>query len=220
MPIKIANNSVTTTVTPNLPTVTTSHPRKSAATIAQFYVRKSNSAWSYINATSNITTSSSGTIYAVDNGVHYVERLRNLGPGDEMMLPDGSIIKLDKLGNYTIEDKDARITYKANRVREFNRYVNASDLLEEFIKFAGEQNVSQEEFMQLPIELFINWLILEAALADGEEPPQQEIKTLETSFKQVNQHRCLCCGRFITKVKAKVTSFCNGDHMDRYLARG
>ena len=72
-------------------------------------------------------------------------------------------------GNYSIEDDHARVVYKANRIREFNPYVSASDLLEEFIKFLGVAGVLQREVLNMPINVFIHWLIYKAAERDGDE---------------------------------------------------
>jgi hypothetical protein len=90
-----------------------------------------------------------------------------------LRMPDGSQLFIEK-GNVRIEDKDAKVTYKANRLREFNRYLNASDLLEDFIKFVGTADVSRGEFLKLPVELFIKWLVVEAARADGEPVEEWE----------------------------------------------
>jgi hypothetical protein len=49
----------------------------------------------------------------------------------------------------------------------FNAYLNGSDLVEQFIKWCGEQGVRRGEFARLPIELFVRWLIIEATKADG-----------------------------------------------------
>lgn len=64
--------------------------------------------------------------------------------------------------------------------REFNRYVNASDLLEEFISDMARLGMTQAQFLALPINAFITWLVLKAAQADGESP----------------LWRCNACGRF------------------------
>ncbi len=79
---------------------------------------------------------------------------------------------------------------------EFNRYINASDLLEEFIRWLGTQRVRQSEVMALPIDLFIKWLILRACEQDGEEPNV----TLELPSPRARQ--CAGCGRFLPKAAA------------------
>lgn len=78
--------------------------------------------------------------------------------------------------------------------REFNKYINASDLLEEFIKWLGEQGVKQGEVMELPVELFIKWLIIKACEQDEEEPNV----TLQLPAPKKQPH-CLGCGQFMAK---------------------
>lgn len=78
--------------------------------------------------------------------------------------------------------------------REFNKFINASDLMEEFIAFLGAQGVRQSEAMGLPVELFIKWLIIRACEADGEQP--DVVLTLPTPR---NKPRCLGCGQFVQR---------------------
>lgn len=77
--------------------------------------------------------------------------------------------------------------------REFNKFINASDLMEEFIRWLGTEGVRQREVMQLPQELFIKWLILQACEADGEE---SDIQLQLPAPKQ--QPRCLGCQRWMS----------------------
>lgn len=77
---------------------------------------------------------------------------------------------------------------------EFNKYINASDLLEEFIRYCGEQGVRQREMLELPVDLFIKWLIIRACEADKEEPNV----TLELPAPK-RQCRCLGCGKFMRR---------------------
>jgi len=94
---------------------------------------------------------------------------RKLSHGMQYELPDGALLDIDDLGNYKIQDQHAKVIYRANRVREFNRYLNASDLLEAFIDDVGKlDGVDQTQVLRLPIEAFINWLILQAATKDGD----------------------------------------------------
>lgn len=79
--------------------------------------------------------------------------------------------------------------------REFNRYINGSDLLEEFIRFLGRNQVRKAEALQMPLELFIQWLIIEAAKADNEEPPLQ----LRLPPRKA---RCLQCSRVLRRRSA------------------
>ncbi len=91
-----------------------------------------------------------------------------------------------------IKTKAAEIRRSAPK--EFNKYINSSDLLHEFIAFLGEQKVRQSEVMGLPIELFIKWLIIRACEEDHEEP-----NVTLTLPSPKRQPRCLGCGRFVPK---------------------
>ena len=94
------------------------------------------------------------------------------GPERTISFPDGTVIDVKSDGSFQINDADAKVTYRANRVRDFNPYINASDKLEAFIKFCGEIGVSQGQVLDIPIKHFIGWLIVEAARADGEDANQ------------------------------------------------
>lgn len=76
---------------------------------------------------------------------------------------------------------------------EFNRYINASDLMEEFIKFLGEHRVKKGQVMSLPLELFIKWLIIQACEADHEEP------NVVLELPAPKKVRCQQCRRFMAK---------------------
>ena len=56
-------------------------------------------------------------------------------------LPNGAVLEIKKSGNIKITDVDSKVTYKACGVREFNRFINASDLFQDFIKFLGSKGV-------------------------------------------------------------------------------
>ena len=119
----------------------------------------------------------------------------------ELPLPDGAKLVFNK-GNYHIEDKNQKVTYRACNFRDFNSYLNASDLLEKFLTFLGTLGVTQSQVLNIPIEVFINWLIIEAARQDGEEPPEDiQVKShpkLLTHAPKLKP-RCLACGRFIKR---------------------
>lgn len=78
--------------------------------------------------------------------------------------------------------------------REFNPYINASDLLEEFIRFAGVEGVRSGDVLGLPIEAFVKWLVIRACEQDQEEPNV----TLELPARRP-QPRCLGCQRFMPR---------------------
>lgn len=135
---------------------------------------------------------------------------------------DGSKLFVDEQGNYRIDDKNAKVTYRANRNREFNQYVNASDLLEEFIRFLGKNyGIRQGQIMDVPIQVFIEWLIVQAAIKDGDEYGDDQ-KLLEMGAKQEKRwyRRCKCCGRFIHKKFYDAgIFFCDESCMGRYKER-
>lgn len=101
---------------------------------------------------------------------------------------------------------------KALPPRHFNKYVNASDLLEEFIRYLGTLGVRQGDLMGLPIELFIKWLVIRACEEDKVEP---EV-TLELPAP-LPQPRCLGCQRWMSR---GVSLPLHGDQCaSRYFAR-
>lgn len=140
----------------------------------------------------------------------------------DLALPDGHVIKVKSDGSFAIENKDAKVTYKACNMREFNRYVNASDLVEEFIRLLGRLGCKQSQVLNVPIELFINFLILKAAEADNVTPPPDVPKLENHPLLPSPRHdaRCLFCKRFICRTFAyDGFNFCNGDHAQRYWER-
>jgi hypothetical protein len=128
-------------------------------------------------------------------------------------LPDGTMIDMDRTGNFKIIDAKAKITYKSNNVRDFNSYINASDKLEDFIKFCGEVGVRQGEMLEIPIKHFVGWLIVKAAEADGEELPA--LPDLRPKLP-----RCMTCGRFMAqrRVERKVF-YCRSTCLERELRK-
>jgi hypothetical protein len=66
-------------------------------------------------------------------------------------------------------------------------------LLEEFIGWLGTEGVRQGEVMQLPVELFVKWLIVRACEADG------EAADVELVVPRRPQPRCLGCQRFMSR---------------------
>ena len=98
--------------------------------------------------------------------------------------------------------------------REFNRYINASDLLEEFIRYAGSQGVTQREVLTLPIDLFIKWLILEASEFDGEDAPDDVVVDFPA------RHRCRGCGKFLSsRLREIEMNYCADECVERRLQR-
>lgn len=140
--------------------------------------------------------------------------------GDYLM-PDGSTLHVDQYGNYKILDQDSKVVYKANRIREFNPYVSAADLVESFIKEVGRiDGVKQTEVLGLPIEAFINWLILQAAKKDGDSI--DGLPSVENALPAPIPAlpRCLDCGRFLSRAWAAMrVTFCSQSHMRHYESK-
>ena len=117
-----------------------------------------------------------------------------LGPAQPLTLQ--CIHNWDRLTRRCIRcgETEKTIALRAPAPRNFNRYINASDLMEEFIQFLGEQKDKKGEVFQLPMELFIKWLIIRACEEDQEEPNV----TLELPSPK-KQNRCLGCNQFMVK---------------------
>jgi len=148
--------------------------------------------------------------------------LKLLVGAGEIHLPDNTKLIMDNLGNYKIVDDDAKVKYEANFNREFNKYVNASELLGEFVRDLGIVGVTQDKVLRTPIEYFINWLIHRAAEADNDPYAKEGVPTLEDSRKQLPapQLRCKFCQRFLSKNHEQHgMHFCNPSHMSRYADR-
>lgn len=77
----------------------------------------------------------------------------------------------------------------------WNKYVNGSDLLEEFIAYAGANGARADDIMSLPVELFVKWLVIRACETDEEEAPV----ALEPRELRRPQPRCLGCQRFMQR---------------------
>jgi hypothetical protein len=102
----------------------------------------------------------------------------DLGTQLTVRLPDGARLSVESDGSYSIDDSDAKVTYRAAS-RDFNSFINASDKLEKFIEFCGSLNVKQDEMLNIPVKHFIAWLVVEAARADGETPEANLLENLE-----------------------------------------
>jgi len=96
--------------------------------------------------------------------------------------------------------------------REFNKYISASDLLEEFIRWLGEQGLRQGEVSKLPLEYFIKWLVIRACEEDQEEP-NVELPALPAPKAF---HRCVGCGRFMPiAITLALHAWCSASYFSR-----
>lgn len=137
-------------------------------------------------------------------------------------LEDGAKLIIDDKGNYKIEDKNAKITYKSNNVREFNKYINSSDLLADFIADMGKMGADAKQVLEIPIQYFIRWLICKSAEQDGEDSSETVPVIANDTVKvlELKQNRCKCCGRYISQLNLNHgLLFCNGNHADKFLER-
>jgi hypothetical protein len=147
-------------------------------------------------------------------------RVKN-GTDCRIELPDGSVVEVDVNGNFKVNDKDAKVTYVGRRFRDRNAFLNSSDLVADFLDDLRKAGARAEQALDVPLEVFINWLVIKCAEADGDPvpegvlPPAQHPKALPPPAPPAP--RCLCCGRFVRK--SHPAPFCGGIHMDAYMAR-
>lgn len=128
-------------------------------------------------------------------------------PNTVLELPDGTIIDVEDRHNYTIHDANTQISREHCTIRAFNRFINASEMLEGFIKDMAPVGIRQDQILKVPVEAFINWLIFKAAESDGDVLPASHYN-----------HRCIYCKQFLLrKLVVMGVNFCSPDHLDRYL---
>ena len=126
-------------------------------------------------------------------------------------MKDHTLLRIHDDGNFEIHDGAAQTIYKSNRIRDFNKYIEGSSLLEDFIKDCGTAGIRQSEFMSIPIEVFIHWLIYKAALKD-DDPLPNGVYAPENhpETKKMKLPRCLACGKFISPAFTEAgINFCN-----------
>jgi hypothetical protein len=139
-----------------------------------------------------------------------------LGTARDVGLPDGCVLKLAADGNWVLEDKDARVVHRGSNFRAFNPYLNASDLLEAFVRDAGAAGVRQGEVLGLPVLAFVRWLVRQAAEADGVPAPAEA----EPLALPAPPPRCGWCGRFVARAAAAASlPWCGPGHAARAAAR-
>lgn len=149
------------------------------------------------------------------------KRMEKIEKGRNYDLPDGAKLIVDDLGNYHIEDAAAKVTYKANRIREFSPHLNASDLVAQFLGYAGKLGVLRDDVLKLPIDLFISWLIIEAAERDDDPLPSDMVRIEHApQIKELVKPKCLSCGRFIRRLHQRNRfPFCSAEHGAHYVSR-
>ena len=102
-----------------------------------------------------------GIVNNVPVAVPYIPDHIKLDVGKERTIsfPDGTNIYFKVDGSFEIEDKYSRVVYKACRVHDFNPFLNASDKLEDFIKYCGKVGVRSGDMLGIPLRsLSSGWL--------------------------------------------------------------
>jgi hypothetical protein len=175
-----------------------------------------NNAGNYITGTGGgYTTTSDAIIREIE-----VQAPTKLLPGTTYNMPDGSKVIIGADGGFTIDDKYARRLYKAAKVHDFNPFLNAADLIEEYIQELVPQGIRQDEVLHLEIEKFIFWLVHKAAEKDN-DPIPQDIPRLPDLRRIKTLPRCGYCARFIRKAWARAqVNFCSPIHMERKMIKG
>lgn len=136
-----------------------------------------------------------------------------VGKDRHISFPDGTLIDFKIDGSFEIHDENAKVIYRANRSHDFNPFLNASDKLEEFIRFCGTIGVKQGDMLGIPIKNFVQWLVIEAARADGQSDVPLELPDL-------TKPRCRSCGRFMSpQLKADGIEFCRAACLETRLNR-
>lgn len=145
---------------------------------------------------------------------------KKLVPGQTYDLPDGSKIKLEVDGKWRIDDSNAKVVYKANNLREFSPHLNASDMVAKFVEYVATLGVKRKDVMGLPINLFISWLIIEAAKRDGDSIPSDVVPVQDDpSLRLAAKPKCLACGRYIPRLHFRENFlYCTPEHAGRHLA--
>lgn len=176
------------------------------------------------SSTTNVATNF-GDIYEVaDPGVFLKSKdgLALIADHEQRFkLPDGSVLEVDAMGNFHIDDTNAKVVYQASRVREFNPYLNASDQLVRFIEYVGRLGLRRQEAASLPLSLFVNWLIIEAAEKDRDPIPDGvSLLPQHPDLRKRLRPRCLVCHRFVKRSLAlQGFSYCTPEHAIAYARR-
>lgn len=148
--------------------------------------------------------------------------------GTKLLLPHGVKLVTDKRGNFKVYDKHTKVIRAGANNLDFNKYLNASDLLEQFIKDLGVAGVTQSKVLKVPIHAFINWIILKSAEADDIPPPPDIPKlealsdVMELKAQPTSNSKCKCirCGHFLSETMERMgMKFCKGSCMNAYVRK-
>lgn len=163
-------------------------------------------------------------LYTGDGGINidkFILDLSSMPAGPcELLLHDGSKLEVAHDGSYKwISSNPFASDSFLKRLRktpplEFNQFVNASDVLENFIQFCENESINLNDFKKLPIELYIIWLVQEAEKADDINSDDGSLKKLT---KQIKNPKCVNCGKFIEKRRATYTTTCSEECVESLI---
>jgi hypothetical protein len=90
-----------------------------------------------------------------------------------------------------------------------------------FVDYVRTLRVRQDEVLGLPLELFINWLVVEAAERDQDPVPDGVVRVPEhRAVRDLVRPKCLSCGRYIPRAYHRQRfDFCNPEHGAAYARR-
>jgi len=95
----------------------------------------------------------------------------NPGEEREISLPGERKLKVAADGSVELIDSD-KTTRLPSNIRNFNEFLNASDVMEQFSgEIAKLKDGMAVNTADLPLNLYIRWLVLNAAEKDGDTPP-------------------------------------------------
>lgn len=185
--------------------------------------------WKFYSNNSSCTTASTtastiskyqpiATSYVYDNCYNVITNNRKIEAGDKLSLPDGSTLIIDDLGNPRIEDVSDKIVYKANNIREFSPFINASDMVAGFLDEIRDLGIKRDIALNLPIKLFIKWLIIKAAEKDGDSVNVQPVNK-DPKLLQFIKPKCNYCGKYIRKLhQINEFPYCGPEHALKHLS--
>jgi hypothetical protein len=94
----------------------------------------------------------------------------------DIVCRDGTIVSVGARGEATVIKQMQPIQQRfgpspCDPPRNWHPYLGTSDVIEEFLEHARTKGMTQEEFVVMPMKVFLNWLVVQSARRDGEAPP-------------------------------------------------
>lgn len=94
--------------------------------------------------------------------------------------------------------------------RRVNRFLATSDMLEEFLREMSAEGIGRASMLDLPIELFVSWLVVKAAEADQETVPENVTDPRRRIHALPKRHLCRGCNNEITAdLRARGLQWCS-----------